>query len=606
MQTSKTSADSEDVRARMRKAVSAPALVAMAAVMLLLATILFIAPDISPLERHRIEPAAVRWMPATWDLALRRPLSGERLPPASELPRGGGAAVQLFHRFVVEPDATPPDALWLPAAAGRIEIYVNGAPIYEAPEASPQYLAVPGSRSVLVPIAREYYHRGGNRLDVVMSGSPARALSAPFYLGPREELGRAAGRAAERMRWIETLFVPIAALAALAALAAMLATREARPWLAAAAAATALGTRAWLAQPEFLMALGRSWGIADRLLLAAALLAAASLWPLLRERVASGTRIAARARGAIALAAVAAATALLAVWGGLEPFMARGGFQVEAGYALGAMTLMAFAAGAGAFVAGRRAIALLRDQLDLSRLVRRQREEIDSKTQALQQEMRRGAVLEERQRLARDMHDGIGGQLVSLIARVRSRRIGIDRVEDELVSGLTELRLVVDSLDAAGDSLADALAIFRMRAQPQAEAAGMEFVWAQPEGLDLETDNPRWTLNVYRLLQEAMSNAVRHSRATRLEIRIELSGAKVLTIEFADDGIGMPAAATREKGPGKGLANMKHRAAQLGGRLEIGAAAEGRGTRIRLHLPIPAPAPNRPRPGHSSGEISPS
>ena len=296
--------------------------------------------------------------------------------------------------------------------------------------------------------------------------------------------------------------------------------------------------------------------------------------------------------GLTVLAGLGAATGLL--WGAWT-------LGVEAVYGLGVGVLLTALAMRSAWIALPAAWRLLVERLDAGRIIRRQQAEIEAKSAALEQEMRRSAILEERQRLARDMHDGIGGQLVSLLARVRTRKISLDQMEEELVGGLSELRLLVDSLDAVGESLTEAMASFRSRIRPQTEAVGMMLTWTQPDDLDIEAHDPRWILNLYRLLQEAVTNAVRHSRGDRLTVRIERRGERGLSIGIEDNGAGFdPDVVAR----GKGLSNMSVRADQLGAALRWERPVSGVGTAVRID--VNAPAPSRWTPDQSRGEITPS
>ena len=90
------------------------------------------------------------------------------------------------------------------------------------------------------------------------------------------------------------------------------------------------------------------------------------------------------------------------------------------------------------------------------------------------------------------------------------------------------------------------------------------------------------TRALLHIAKEALANARKHARATRIDIRLRLDDDRVrLVIE--DDGVGMDAAANQpEQGPGKGLANMAQRAEQLGGTLAIDSAGIGRGTQVAV------------------------
>jgi len=143
-----------------------------------------------------------------------------------------------------------------------------------------------------------------------------------------------------------------------------------------------------------------------------------------------------------------------------------------------------------------------------------QADELDEKSQLVAQEMQRSAVLEERQRMMRDIHDGIGGQLLSLMLRVRSGNLNPDETARGIKQSLSDLRLVVDSADHLGGDLMSALATFRSRAQQQLAAAGIRLEWTFTDDLSGRFQSTSKTLDLYRFMQEAVTNIVRHSNAS--------------------------------------------------------------------------------------------
>ena len=84
----------------------------------------------------------------------------------------------------------------------------------------------------------------------------------------------------------------------------------------------------------------------------------------------------------------------------------------------------------------------------------------------------------------------------------------------------------------------------------------------------------------YRIVQEALTNVVRHSQAK--SCRIQLSLAEMLSLEITDDGRGLPT----ERRPGVGLASMRERAQELGGSCQVETRPEG-GVRVLARLPLP-------------------
>jgi two-component system sensor histidine kinase UhpB len=191
------------------------------------------------------------------------------------------------------------------------------------------------------------------------------------------------------------------------------------------------------------------------------------------------------------------------------------------------------------------------------------------------------AALEERQRIVRDMHDGVGGRLLGLQMQLRHGQPAQDRVEFAVTSSLADLRLMVDTLDAPEATLSDALLGFERRLREQLQGSGIALAFDTA----LTDADPVFgtgaTLQLLRLLQEAVSNACRHARAKHIAIRAaRVHGDLVLTVD--DDGIGIDPGAP----PGRGLASMQARAAALGATLRIEPAAPG--TRVCVTLPLPA------------------
>ncbi len=97
---------------------------------------------------------------------------------------------------------------------------------------------------------------------------------------------------------------------------------------------------------------------------------------------------------------------------------------------------------------------------------------------------------------------------------------------------------------------------------------------------------PARSLDLLRLLQEALTNVFKHSRASRVEVRIERQGER-LHVQVRDDGIGVPQAPDKSPaGGGAGLASMRLRATRLGGELRVHAAMPG--TELLLDMPLAA------------------
>jgi signal transduction histidine kinase len=225
---------------------------------------------------------------------------------------------------------------------------------------------------------------------------------------------------------------------------------------------------------------------------------------------------------------------------------------------------------------------------------------VQEKSRALEEEffarqrlVREKLLADERHRLATDLHDGAGSQLVSLLAAVR--REGMDRVQMEAALGeaIADLRLVMDSIDSLGADLAEALGQFRSRLEPRLKAAGLNSVWrtaSLPEGLKL---SPRRTLSIFRALQEALVNVLKHAEAQQVQVNARVAGS-ILELAVIDDGKGLGDVKCESGAPksilggsgGRGLANLEQRMRSLGGYATL-SANQPRGLAVMLYVPIP-------------------
>jgi len=196
----------------------------------------------------------------------------------------------------------------------------------------------------------------------------------------------------------------------------------------------------------------------------------------------------------------------------------------------------------------------------------------------------------ERARLMRDLHDGLGGQLVSIVAL--SERSEASGIGDAARAALKDLRLVIDSMDDIGGDLMLALGSWRDRATAQLRPHGIALEWhAVPPGLPVYPELRPWhVIQIIRILDEAMTNAVKHANAKRIAVSIETvkdeAGTARGCIMVEDDGKGFAVAedghAAQDK-TSRGLRNMQNRAARCGA--ELAWASGGSGTRVRLTLP---------------------
>lgn len=194
---------------------------------------------------------------------------------------------------------------------------------------------------------------------------------------------------------------------------------------------------------------------------------------------------------------------------------------------------------------------------------------------------REQALLLERQRLMRDMHDGLGSTLMSTLVLVEQGRLGSEAVAGLLRECVDDLRLVIDSLEPIDHDLVTLLAALRHRLGRRLEAAGLSLVWDVEDVPPLEWLHPPDALQILRVVQEALTNTLKHARASQVRIRVFLEGERV-KVMIEDNGVGFePDQVTW----GRGLRHLAQRAARLGGEVVVRSHA-GQGTQVCLKLPL--------------------
>ena len=227
---------------------------------------------------------------------------------------------------------------------------------------------------------------------------------------------------------------------------------------------------------------------------------------------------------------------------------------------------------------------------DLERRVAERGDEIARGYERIRRLERDRAVQDERERLMRDIHDGFGGQLTSVLALVERSGVAGEEVAEALRDALDDMRLVVSSLDPPDADLVGLLANWRTRIERRLGRHGLRFDWRVTDLPPLPWLGPREAMHVLRIFQEAVSNVVQHAGATTITVRTgadaSSDGRPGVFIEVRDDGRGLATAAGNGRG-GAGLPNMTRRAVELGGRVVVDGGPGG--TLVVLWLPLDGP-----------------
>ncbi len=205
----------------------------------------------------------------------------------------------------------------------------------------------------------------------------------------------------------------------------------------------------------------------------------------------------------------------------------------------------------------------------------------------LQKRNRQIAVLEERTRLAREIHDGLGASLSSLI--IQAEYLCRQTESPQLQAEIGELKTVAEeSMDELRRSISMMRPDFELAHTLEeycctvGQRTGMEILFRS--GGEIPRLGGKLQLAVFRVLQETLANARKHARASRVEVELQQREGR-LQLKVADNGTGFDSRADLRGH--YGLTNMRERARQFGGSFQVDSAP-GQGCRVLFEVPLPA------------------
>jgi signal transduction histidine kinase len=193
----------------------------------------------------------------------------------------------------------------------------------------------------------------------------------------------------------------------------------------------------------------------------------------------------------------------------------------------------------------------------------------------------------ERHRLMHDMHDGLGSALTTSLAMLEQGNVDAAELKSLLLDSVDDLRAVIDSLEPLDGDLTSVLATLRFRLGKRLELAGIALEWDMQDLPALSWLGPPQALQLMRIVQEVLTNVLKHARATRMQISARCSGL-FIEVCVTDNGCGFDAATTPT---GRGLRHLAQRAASLNGSVIV-ESRPGSGTTVRLLLPIAIRVPD--------------
>ncbi len=214
-------------------------------------------------------------------------------------------------------------------------------------------------------------------------------------------------------------------------------------------------------------------------------------------------------------------------------------------------------------------------------------------TSRLRRRAEQAAVMEERQRLARELHDSVTQALYSLTLFAEAGQDSIhaddlsqaehylSRLGETAQQALKEMRLLIYELRPLTLQQEGLVGALRQRLETVERRARVETQLVVDAPLELPADVEQ---SLYRIAQEALNNALKHSAATQVTIHIGLED-RVLRLEVIDNGQGFDSQDSKER-TGIGLASMRERAESLGGQLVVDSVP-GQGTCVGVLIPLP-------------------
>lgn len=208
--------------------------------------------------------------------------------------------------------------------------------------------------------------------------------------------------------------------------------------------------------------------------------------------------------------------------------------------------------------------------------------ELAESYEKLQKVERRELLSRERQRLMRDMHDGLGGSLTGALRMMEQGGYEQDRLRAALRECVDELRLTIDSLEPVGSDVTVLLASLRFRLQPRLQDAGMALRWRVEALPPLEWLTPGHAMHVMRIVQEVVTNIIKHAQAREIVFTTQADATRAC-ICIEDDGLGFDGSASQG---GRGLGNLRYRSEVLGADIRWAPRAGRSGTRFVLGLPL--------------------
>jgi signal transduction histidine kinase len=200
------------------------------------------------------------------------------------------------------------------------------------------------------------------------------------------------------------------------------------------------------------------------------------------------------------------------------------------------------------------------------------------------------AIASERDRFMRDIHDGFGGILISTL-RAAENDQPISHISDMIKDCLVDLENIILSLEPNEKDLTVLLGSLRQKLHKRLDKTGVNIEWRIDDLPDVDGLDASKSLSILRIVQEAITNALKHSRCTTITVTakvLSLQGEEKISITITDNGIGFDEAAVVKT---SGLKNMRYRANNSDCELSVSSSATGTAVFVGVPICIPYALP---------------
>lgn len=218
---------------------------------------------------------------------------------------------------------------------------------------------------------------------------------------------------------------------------------------------------------------------------------------------------------------------------------------------------------------------------ELESRVRQKTQELELTYNRLKAMEREQLLAQERERFNRDLHDGLGGYLAGALAMAERTSGSESSLVTTLQDATDEMRLMIDSAEASGADLGMIVGTLRPKLERQLNSAGFTLQWEVLDTRRVKELGPSAAMQMVRIAQELVCNAIKHSGGSVVQIRLADSADGGVALSFSDNGT----CQRLSRAQGNGMRNLHTRAAKLEAQLLLDPYGELGGLTATLLLP---------------------